>query len=450
MFKISELIKATGGRLLSGEGDSLSGVSIDSRTIREGDLFIAIKGNRFDGHDFIREVLKKRAGAVIIDKFKEGIYKSTNIPVIKVSDTIKALGDIAAFRRKTFNLPTIGITGSNGKTTTKEMIAWILKDEFRVLKNPGTQNNQIGLPMTMLKLNKNFDIVVLEMGTNHFGEIGYLTKIVRPTIGIINNIGLAHLEFLNNLEGVYREKSALVNNLISPSIAILNMDDRFLRRNSRDKNKFVIGFGIENNADYNASKIIRKKGSIEFLVNSRYRIELNTIGISNIYNALAAISVARLFGLDYNIIVRRLSDFKFPASRLAFITTGNINFIDDTYNSNPASLEQALDTLDNLKIKGRKIFVMGDMLELGDGQDYMHRMAGGEIAKVCDILITVGKLTRLASQKALQSGLGVHSVYNCNCSKEARAILLKRVKPNKNDVVLVKGSRLMRMEEVIR
>lgn len=451
MFKINEVIETTHGRLISGKKDAfLKGISIDSRTIRENDLFIAIKGSRFDGHNFVGEAIKEKAAAVIVDRLGLVIPRSVKIPIIKVGDTTKALADIAAYYRQYFNIPVIGITGSNGKTTTKDMLAWILEAKYKVLKNPGTQNNQIGLPLTLLKLNKNFDIAVLEMGTNHFGEIDYLTRIAKPNIGIINNIGPAHLEFLKNLQGVYREKYSLINNLISPSIAILNMDDRFLRRNRNDKDKFVIGFGINSNTDYKASKIKIKNQSIEFLVNSRYTIRLNTLGVNNVYNALASITVARLLGVDYNIIVKRLSDFKFPKARLNLINKDNINFIDDTYNSNPASLEEALNTLEHLKIKGRKIFIMGNMLELGRHQENFHRLAGREIARICDILITVGGLTRLTAKAALKAGLDARSIFSCSCCRNAKTILYNRVIPNKNDIVLVKGSRLMQMEKVIK
>ena len=448
MFKISELIKITHGRQYGSVQDALvRGISIDSRTIRTGDLFIAIKGNRFDGHDFLKEAVRKKAAGVIVE---EGLDKSVKVPVIVVKDTIRALADIAAYHRKKFNIPVVGVTGSNGKTTTKDMAAWILEKKFKVLKNPGTQNNQIGLPMALLKLNKNFDIAVLEIGTNHFGEIGYLARVAKPNIGIINNIGPAHLEFLKNLAGVYREKYSLIKNLAFPSIAILNLDDRFLIRNIRDKDKFVIGFGINHNADYRASGIKRTKNGIEFLVNSRCAIKLKSVGVNNIYNALPAISVARLLGMDYNMIAERLEDFEFHAGRLALIKKDKINFIDDTYNSNPASLGQALDALHNIKTKGRKIFIMGDMLELGRSKENIHRLAGRGIARVADVLITVGSLTRLAAVEANKAGLDINSIFNCDSCEEAKELLFNRIIPKKDDIILVKGSRLMQMEKIVR
>lgn len=447
MFKISELIKITHGRQYGSVQDALvRGISIDSRTIKTGDLFIAIKGERFDGHDFLAEAVRKKAAGVIVG---QRIDKLVKVPVIVVEDTTRALADIAAYHRKKFNIPVVGVTGSNGKTTTKDMAAWILEKKFKVLKNPGTQNNQIGLPMALLKLNKNFDIAVLEMGTNHFGEIGYLARVAKPNIGIINNIGPAHLEFLKNLAGVYREKCSLIKNLALPCVAILNLDDRFLIKNIRDKDKFVIGFGINHNADYRASGIKRTKNGIEFLVNSRCAIKLKTVGVNNIYNALPAISVARLLGMDYNMIAERLEDFEFPAGRLTLIKKDKINFIDDTYNSNPASLGQALDALHNIKTKGRKIFIMGDMLELGRGGENIHRLAGRGIARVADVLIAVGSLTRLAAVEANKAGLDINSIFNCDSCEEAKELLFNRIIPKKDDIILVKGSRLMQMEKII-
>lgn len=451
MFRIDELIAVTRGRLISGQNKVLTaGVSIDSRTLKKADLFIAIKGTRFDGHDFIFAALRKKASAVIVDRLNLPSLKPAGIPVIKVRDTLKALSDIAAYHRRKFDIPIIGITGSNGKTTTKEMTAWLLEKQYRVLKNPGTQNNHIGLPMALLRLNKNVDVAVLEMGTNHFGEIGRLTETARPNIGIITNVGSAHLEYLRSLKGVYREKRSLINNLVAPSVAILNMDDRFLRRNKDDKDKFVVGFALENNADYRAAKIKKgEKGAIEFTVNSRHPIRLNTLGTCNIYNGLAAITVARLLGMDYNTITQRLSDFEFPKARLSRVNIDSVSFIDDTYNSNPSSLSQALEALAGINTPGRKVFIMGDMLELGGAKESLHRLAGKRIAEVCDALITVGTLTRLTAQAARQAGLDAKSVFTCDCSRQARSVLYKRLKPNRHDIVLIKGSRLMQMERII-
>ena len=451
MFKVDELIKATKARLASSKKDAIiKGISIDSRIIKPGEAFVAIKGNNFDGHDFIGEVINKGASCII----KEAAVKKdigTNTVVIEVKDTIRALGDIAQYQRKKFDIPVIAVTGSNGKTTAKEMIARVLSGKFKVLKNFGTKNNHIGLPMALLGLDSSYDLAVLEVGTNHFGEIAYLAKICSPNIVVITNIGSSHLEFLNNLKGVFKEKYTLINKLKAPYLAILDSDDGLLKKEITKKIKkpFIISFGIKNKSDFIAQDIKASNGKIEFLVNRKYAFTLNTLGHYNIYNALAAITAGRIFGLDYGDIARRLSDFDFPQSRLKLAEFNNIRFIDDTYNSNPLSLRQALEALERFKTKGRKIFIMGDMLELGSRKDIFHYEAGRKIAGICDVFITVGELSCLSAKGARDSGFTKDS-FHCKSASEARDILLKKISPTPEDIVLVKGSRSMKMEEVFK
>ena len=468
MFKVSELLKATKGKLINGPRDIIvKGISIDSRTIKKNEAFVAVKGPNFNGHDFINQAIKKEASCII--KAQSVKRKVQNeITLIEVKDTQKALGDIAHFMRKKFNIPVIAVTGSNGKTTTKEMIAWVLSKKFKVLKNEGTKNNQIGLPLALFNLNYKYDIAVLELGTNHFGEIEYLARLCLPNIGIIANIGPAHLEYLGNLKGVLREKYALIENLEKPRLAILNADDTLLKRQvlKKIKKPFIIGFGIKNQCDFFAASIKSCGEKLEFLVNPvrnnnskskisngvnrKYKFTLNTPGYYNIYNALAAITVARIFGMEYKDIALRLADFNFPEGRLKVITLNKIRFIDDTYNSNPFSLRQALEALDNFRTKGRKIFVMGDMLELGRQRELFHYQAGNQVAKVCDAFITVGKLSKLAADSAKTFGFDIKNIFTCESCQEARNILFNKLSPKQDDVVLVKGSRLMKMEEVFK
>lgn len=452
MFEVNELLKATGGRLIRGKKNiRVKSISIDSRTISRGEAFIAIRGNNFDGHDFIGGAIRKGASCVIHEP-RTTDHGLRNIVFIEVKDTIKALGAIARFQRKRFNIPFIAVTGTNGKTTAKEMIAWVLSKKFKVLKNEGTKNNQIGLPLTLLNLDSSYDVAVLELGTNHFGEIGYLAKIAHPNIGIITNIGPAHLKHLKNLKGVFKEKYTLLKYLKSPHIAILNADDRLLRGRLIRKNKrsVILGFGIKHRSDFSATgiKIINER--IEFTANQKYKFTLNTLGYYNIYNTLTAIAVVRILGIGYKDIKEALSTFDFPDSRLKFIELNNIKFIDDTYNSNPLSLKQALDVLDGLRAKGRKIFVMGDMLELGRHTKSFHRRVGYQVAKVCDSFITVGRLSNFAAEAARESGFDSMDIFNCQTTLEARDILFNKVSPNQDDIVLVKGSRLMRMEEIFK
>ncbi|MFA5362211.1 MAG: UDP-N-acetylmuramoyl-tripeptide--D-alanyl-D-alanine ligase [Candidatus Omnitrophota bacterium] len=462
-FTIQELIQAVGAvAVRSGSTAAFSGISTDSRTIAPGEAFIAIKGDNFDGHEFIAEAVKRGAGCVIrkrsrgeypaISQTVLGRVSSGGAPpaILEVEDTIKAYGDIARFHRRRFSAPVIAVTGSNGKTTTKEMISWLLSEKYSVLKNPGTKNNHIGLPAALLDLDENHDIIVLEIGTNHFGEVEYLARICEPNIGIITNIGQSHLEYLGNEQGVYREKSALIRELHSPGIALLNADDIFLkeevfRNNARP---FVIGFGITARVDLYSSRIARSPGMVSFRLNGKYGVSLKTAGRHNIYNALAALAAGSLFGMRFEDMSRRLSGFEFPAGRLKIRLIGGVNFIDDTYNSNPFSFRHALRALEDMACKGRKIVVMGDMLELGEFEKKFHREAGKSAAGVCDVLITVGSLSRFAAGEARACGFHAGGIFTCTSSAEARDILFNKIKVMKNDLVLVKGSRRLKLEQI--
>lgn len=451
MLSVDEIIKSTQGVLLSpGFERGIHGYSIDSRTIKKGEAFIAIKGDNFDGHKFIGQAIKKGASCIIASS-KAKVKIPARVAFIKVADTQKALGDIARSLRVKYNIPVIAISGSVGKTTAKEMLAWVLSAKFKVLSNEGTKNNHIGMPLTLCSLNKNHNLAVLELGTNHFGEIENLSRICLPNIGIITNIGPAHLEHFGNLRGVFKEKYTLIKNLKEPCLAVLNADDSHLRKSilSFKPNPFTISFGIRNSADFSASGIRYGRKGIEFLVNGKHKFILNTAGANNIYNALIAISLARSFGLSYKTIIQRLACFSFPRGRLNSRVLNNVRFIDDTYNSNPLSLGQALEALKKIPAK-RKIFVMGDMLELGRRFGAFHREAGFNAARICDIFITVGKLSALAAKQAAACGMSAENIFHFDSAGEAAGILRKKVFLKKGDVILAKGSRAMKIEEVLR
>lgn len=446
MFSIDEILKATGGALLSGNTDApVSGISIDSRTINKGELFVAIKGGAFDGHDFIQEALKKGACGIISSKREEPPVVEGQA-LIKVRDTLKALGDIAAFHRRRFNIPVIGITGSNGKTTVKEMAAYILGRRYNVLKNKGTRNNLIGLPLTLLGLKQGYhSIAVLEMGANQSGEIKRLAKILMPTVGIITNIGQSHLEFLKDREGVFKAKSEMISELKKDDLVIINGDDTMLSR-IRPRSK-RIKFGLKKSNDFRA-KDIKPGAGITFLLNEHHPLNINLFGMHNIYNALAAIAVASHFGINIPTIAEALTKFKAPSMRMERLEVNNIDIINDAYNSNPLSLKCAVEALSLLKTKGRKILVTGDMLELGAKARSLHTAAGRMIAKSSiSHLITIGALSKHTALGAGQSGMNKNNVYNCLDKKEAAGILKRIARPG--DTALIKGSRDMRMEKII-
>ncbi|MDD5120637.1 MAG: UDP-N-acetylmuramoyl-tripeptide--D-alanyl-D-alanine ligase [Candidatus Omnitrophica bacterium] len=448
MFSVEEIVKATTGKLIHGSfKDRVSGISTDSRKLKPQEAFLALKGNNFDGHDFIEESLKSNISALIVERVPDHLPLH-QVALIKVKDTALALGNIARFQRQKFNVPVIAITGSNGKTTTKEMVAWVLSLNSKVLKTEGTKNNQIGLPQTLIQLSQKDDFAVVEIGTNHFGEVDYLAKIAKPNIGIITNIGLSHIEFLNNLRGVLKEKSSLLDNLAQPAFAVVNADDKLLKGiiTQNNKRKHVFSYGIHEKSDFSASVIRLKGGKLEFKVNRKFDFALSTLGYYNTYNALGAISIGRLLGLGYPEMSCRLAAFKFPKGRLNLVDFKGLKFIDDTYNSNPLSLRAALAALDGVRCKGKKILIMGDMLELGKQKELLHRQIARSITNTCDILLTVGSLARFTAEAAEK--IGFKNVFCCDSSEEARNLLFNKISPGPCDFILVKGSRAMRMEEI--
>jgi len=450
VFSVGEIVKATGGILVQGDfKGKICGISTDSRKSKPQEAFLALKGNNFNGHDFIEESLKSGISTLVLERLT-GRLIPTDVAVIKVKDTTEALGDIARFQRQKFNLPVIAVTGSNGKTTTKDMTAWVLSSGAQVLKNEGTQNNQIGLPQTLIQLTEKDNFAVVEIGTNHFGEVDYLAKIAKPNIGLITNIGLSHLEFLYNLRGVLKEKLSLLDNLAKPAFAILNADDKLLKGIITQSNnrKHVFSYGIDEKSDFCASGIKLKNGKLEFKVGSKFNFALSTLGYYNAYNALGAISVGRIFGLSYPEISSRLATFKFPKGRLNLIEFKGLKFIDDTYNSNPFSLKAALSALNAVKCKGKKILVMGDMLELGKQKELLHRQIARSITNTCDFLLAVGGLTRLTAQAAEKIGFKSKNIFCCDNALQAKDFLFNKMSPKACDLILVKGSRSMKMEEI--
>ncbi|MCX5680578.1 MAG: UDP-N-acetylmuramoyl-tripeptide--D-alanyl-D-alanine ligase [Candidatus Omnitrophica bacterium] len=369
-MKVKEIVKVTRGRLLSGDPDKeidLSKVSTDSRSVKKGEFFVALKGANFDGDRFAGEALCKGAiGAVTALCFTGRNLQLKGKIIIQVKDTTKALSDIASAHRKKFKIPVIAITGSNGKTTVKDMTAAVLSTRYNVLKNEGTKNNNIGLPQTLLKLDKKHGACVVELGTNHKGEIRELS--------VITNVGPSHLEFLQDSEGVYRAKREILDSFKDKyGTVVLNGDDKYLAR-IKEKNFRIVRFGFDGGNDYAAEILGTGKNKISFSVNSGEVFAINSLGIHNVYNALAAISIARLMKVPYRSIERSLAGFKPAGMRMTSEVARGIDIINDSYNSNPLSMSAALEALESYPAFSRWV-VFGDMLELGDKSEYFHRMA---------------------------------------------------------------------------
>lgn len=465
MWSIREILEATAGRLVAlpigrqttasrlvagNPDDYISGVSIDSRTLKEGDIFICIKGERFDGHDFIPQAIKNGAAAICFCRDKLAVSGS-KIPrnAIAVKNTRTALSGLAYYHRRRFSIPVIGITGTNGKTTVKEMLASLLSLRYKVLKNEGTQNNIIGLSLALLRLDASHEIAALELGTNHFGELRELCRIAAPTAGLITNIGPAHLEFFGDENGVLREKWELIEGLAFPRIGILNVDDILLKEKlSRAAGVSFFTFAVANKADFMAERIVQKDRKLSFYIKN-HPIELKTVSKVNVYNALSAYAAARIFGLDANDIMNKLKHFQFPKARFQRKRINGFYVIDDAYNANPASMHNAIDGFSNLRTRARKIAIIGDMLELGRKAGRLHRQVGRALGESSiDMLIGVGRLSHIACDAAQASGLNHKVIYKCGTADEARDIVSSLLK--KGDFVLLKGSRAMRLEEIFK
>lgn len=448
-MKIKRILRVTRGRLLSGDPHAdidLSTISIDSRKIAPGQFFLPIKGANFDGEDFIEDAFKKGAVGSFTTK-STTIGSQYDKIMIRVKDTTAALQDVARYNRSKFGIPVIGITGSNGKTTVKDMVAKVLSSKFNVLKNEGTMNNHIGVPLTLLKLNSSHDVCVVEMGTNHHGEIRLLAGIASPTVAIINNIGPSHLEFFKDLKGVFAAKKEILEGLDRDSLAIFNGDDRYLSSIKKQPFK-IMRFGFSDANDFRASGVSSDGAGVRFILNESSPFALKLIGAHNVSNALAAIAVAHNFNISYLETKKALYEYSPVNMRLNARQVGEITVIDDVYNSNPLSMKSAIDTLTEYPARRRWI-VSADMLELGRQEKEFHSMIGEIIAKSgFSGLITFGDLSKHTSSRALECGMDKERVWHCSDRSEI-AVLLKKI-VDKGDAILIKGSRSMRMEEVVK
>ncbi len=447
MFTIKDIVEATRATLIQGQlTDTVKRVSIDSRDIQEGDVFVAIKGDRFDGHDFIKDIATKPVKAIIVHHKVR--IQSSSIAIIRVKDTTKALGDLAHWHRKQFDIPVIAITGSAGKTTTKEMMAAVLKKKFNVLYNVRSFNNHIGVPLTLFKLNKTHDMVVMECGTNQPGDIAYLANILRPTATVLTIIGESHLEKLKTCRGVLKEKWQLNKFLPVNSHVFINGDDKLLA-SMKAKNR--VSVGQSNNVDWQAKEVkITSLGKTEFTIRGK-KISLNTTGTHQVNNALLVIAVASAYKIPLTTSVRVLNNFEFPEGRGKFMKRRRNIIIDDAYNANPISMRAAIDVLaalDLSKTGGRKIMVMADMLELGSKAKQCHQHIGTyAMERLIDIVIAVGPLMKEAV-KAAKAQSTSRQVLWVNDYSQAIEVLCLHL--NTHDAVLVKGSHAMKMEHVVQ
>ena len=428
-------------------GDVATGYSIDSRTVGAGQLFFAVKGERFDGHDFVSMALEKGAVAAVVRQDQWHRYSWTN-RVLLVDDTLVALQTLATAVRKLWGRPLIGVTGSAGKTTTKEAIAHVLSTRFRVLKSEGNFNNHFGLPLMLLKLEAEHDVAVIEMGMSHAGEIRALAKMAQPEIGVVTNVAPVHLEFFDSLAGIARAKYELIESLPVGGTAVLNADDEYVSQFGRDFKGKVVMYGTRATADVRAEKIQCKgAGGSEFEVvvgGAREQAKVVLVGEHNILNALAAVGVGVERGLKPAEAVAALATLRPADKRGQVLGLGNITVINDCYNCNPRALAAMVDALAAMAAK-RRIAVVGAMLELGPTKEQLHRQAGRHIAeRKIDVLLGVSGEARAMAEAAQQAGMRAEFVAT---PEEAGEWLAREARDG--DVVLLKASRGVKLEEAL-
>jgi len=449
---IDEIVRATEGKLIKGNlKDKVMGISTDSRKVKKDELFIPLKGEKYDGEDFVKDAIDKGASAVITARLDNvECLKDFSVNVIYVNETLEALHKIASYYRKKFNIPFIAVTGSSGKTTTKDMIAQILSKKYKVLKTEGNFNNEIGLPLTIFNLEDTHQIAVVEMGMNGFGEIRRLKNIVKPQVAVFTNIGVAHIEKLGSRENILKAKTELIEDFKEENVIVLNADDDMLSKIPLQYSSKYYRYGIKS-GEIKACDIEKGEKDIKYTLkykNLEKEIKLSIPGIHNVYNSLAAICVGLEFGINVEDMAEALKDFQPGKMRLNIIEKGDIKIIDDVYNANPDSMKAALSVLRDLPAK-RKIAVLGDMLELGEYAVEAHKEIGKLVADShIDILITSGDMSKYIAEESKVCGMKENNIFVCNTNKEVNEILKDIIK--EGDSILVKGSRGMKMEQIVQ
>jgi UDP-N-acetylmuramoyl-tripeptide--D-alanyl-D-alanine ligase len=444
LAKIAEFVSAAGE---FPREEVAQAYSIDSRTIGPGQLFFAVKGERLDGHDFVGAALEQGAAAAVVRKDQLNHYPDKS-RLLAVDDTLVALQTLATAVRKVWGKPLVGVTGSAGKTTTKEAIAHVLGARFRVLKSEGNFNNHFGLPLMLLKLEPEHDVAVIEMGMSHAGEIRALAKIAQPEIGVVTNVAPVHLEFFDSVAGIARAKYELIESLPAGGTAVLNADDEYVSQFGRDFKGKVITYGTRATADIRAENVqTRGAEGSEFdvvMAGHREHARLPLVGEHNILNALAAVAVGLVHGLKPSEAVGALATLAPPDKRGQVVQLGNIAVINDCYNSNPKALHAMVDALAAMKA-ARQIVVAGEMLELGPAAAEMHRAAGRHIAeKKIDVLLGVRGLAKDMVDSARQAGMTAEFA----ATPEAAGEWLAR-ETRDGDVVLLKASRGVKLEKAL-
>jgi len=433
-----------------------TGVSIDSRTTKAGDCFFAIPGENFDGHDYVADAFAKGAVCAVVDKDIED-KKHADKAILKVNDTIKALGDFAHEYRKNAGYKVVAITGSAGKTTTRQIVYQALSQHFPVHQSPKSFNNNIGLPLTLLGAGPNCRIVIAELGSNHPGEIAQLTRIAAPDIAVVTNVHPAHLEGFGSLRTIIQEKSSIAEGLTTDGIFIINADFDELVNACRDKGRKFLTFGKSDHADYQALNIRYETDASRFTIDGT-NIHIPLPGAGNLENTLAAWAVCSQFGIGINDFAQAVGNLTPVYMRTELLQIGTLSILSDCYNANPASMKNALDILAGLDTtrKRRLVFICGDMAELGIQTEHLHTELGNYIAKAkVGLLIAVGKFAKITAEAAKTTDQHNLDSYESGslqikCFEDALSVCNKLHEFIKDyDIILVKGSRTARLEIVV-
>lgn len=444
LSRAAEFMQATGEFDPAGVAN---GYSIDSRTLQPGELFFAVRGERLDGHDYVEAALAKGAVAAVVERSQLSRFAS-QARLLAVEDPLTALQRLGAAVRRLWGKPLIGVTGSAGKTTTKEAIAHVLGTRYRVLKSQGNLNNHFGMPLQLLKLEPEHEIAVIEMGMSHAGEITALAKLAAPDCGVVTMVAPVHLEFFASIEAVARAKYEVIESLHAGGIAVLNADDEYVAQFGRDFHGRVVTFGLHKHAEVSAQNIGSRGplGSAFDIVadGTSVRAKLPLLGEHNIYNALAAVAVGLQYGVSLQTAAESLATLSAGDKRGEILNIGGATIINDCYNSNPKALDSIVRALAEIPAQ-RRIVVAGEMLELGPAAEAMHRDAGKHMAKVgVDVLLGVRGLAQAIVEGAKQAGMRAEFVAT---PEEAGEWLQREIKPG--DVVLLKASRGVRLERAL-
>jgi len=449
-LSLEEISKAVGGTLEGPGGSKVRGYSIDTRTLNSGELFFAIKGPRFDGHQFVNQAFEKKAAAVVVEAAEEVQGEG---PIIRVTSTLEALQTLARDVRRRWGMPVIGVTGSAGKTTTKEMIAAVLGKKFAVLRSVGNLNNEFGLPLCLLRVEKYQNMGVLEMGMSAKGEIRKLASIAEPNEGVVTNVNPVHLEFFKSVDEIAEAKAELVESLHDPKVAYLNNDDSRVRAMARKCDGKIVTYGIKSVASFKVQQIqdLGLDGTAFMVHDGRRAMNfvLPLLGQHNVANALAAVAVGGTHEVPWEEIRQALSEMK-PEKMRGQVIKFREGFavIDDAYNSNPRALSEMIRFVSRLQGWRRKIVVAGEMLELGHEGAELHRACGREAARAgLELIIGVQGLAKEILDGALEAGMDRSRLKFARDAVHAGDLLARTVR--KGDVVLLKGSRGVRLEQAI-